>query len=202
MNNRVDYLSDKLVNLRGKLKSVNEVVPPESIANGVSIARPVNGSSAESSDTTPAAERRSEQLGQLCSDCLQRLARRQKQLEVYSSDLERDLQQIKNLQQELEERKKALAALQNIENGTLSAAAAGDRIRSAERERLSFFAADGAIEMLINKYKQLRQEPAELPAEESFGTLLKKGWALALSLGLVVGFFALAAALIIFLGWR
>ena len=92
--------------------------------------------------------------------------------------------------------------MQNIENGSLSAADAGDRIRSAERERLNFFASDGAIEMLINKYKQSRQEPAELPPEESFGTLLKKGWALALSLGLVVGFFALAAALIIFLGWR
>ena len=150
MNNRVDYLSDKLVNLRGKLKNVNEVVPPESIANGVSVARPVNGNSAEISAANPAAERRSEQLGQLCSDCLQRLARRQKQLEVYSSDLERDLQQIKNLQQELTERQKALASLQNIENGSLSAADAGDRIRSAERERLNFFASDGAIETSIN----------------------------------------------------
>ena len=36
MNNRVDYLSDKLVNLRGKLKNVEEVVPKESIVNGVS----------------------------------------------------------------------------------------------------------------------------------------------------------------------
>ena len=35
MNNRVDYLSDKLVNLRGKLKNVNEVVPPESIASSI-----------------------------------------------------------------------------------------------------------------------------------------------------------------------
>ena len=38
MNNRVDYLSDRLVNLRGKHKTVNDIIPPETIANGVSIA--------------------------------------------------------------------------------------------------------------------------------------------------------------------
>lgn len=206
MNDRVDYLSDKLVNLRGKLKSVEEVVPKDSIVNGVSApsARAVKESCGTSSSSTmQAMERRREQTSQLFTDYEQRLVRRLRQLEVKEVMLNASLENVKHLQQALRSHQETLNKLRISEGDELSQVELGERFRAIDRERLAFYACDGEIEMVLAANPS--GTPADLsakPESENFKTLLKKGWALALSLGAVVGISSIAAALIIYLGWR
>ena len=201
VNNRVEYLSDKLVNLRGKLKSVEEVVPKDSIANGVSVASlAVNSTSSRQQQSQ---DRRREQTEQLYADYEQRLARRQKQLAVKAEELAGKLARINELAQQLKNRKSDLAELQINEGEVLSPSELGERFRSIDRQRLEFFEDDGEIEMLIaGNSAPAAGENNNGRDAESFKYMLKKGWALALSLGMVVGIFAIIAALIIFWGWR
>lgn len=201
MNNRVDYLSDKLVNLRGKLKNVNDVVPPESITNGVSNSSV--GSTAARSSANQAQERRREQTVQLAGDYEQRLQRRLKQLDIFGGELARKAAEVQTLQQELKARIDSLAEKKLSGSDEISAVQLGELYRTIDRERLEFFATDGAIELLLESSSRRPQESSVArPGAESFGALWKKSWALALSLGLVLGIFMLAAALIIFMGWR
>ena len=206
MNNRVDYLSDKLVNLRGKLKNVEEVVPKDSIVNGVSApaAKPVKENTvAGTPSAVQAVERRREQTCQLYSDYEQRLVRRMRQLEVKKAKLSQMLDEISSLQQQLLERKDNLEKLRIAESDTLSQVELGERFRTIDRERLAFYACDGEIELILSENSTAANSGSETaPAVENFKTMLKKGWALALSLGVVVGVFAIIAALIIYLGWR
>lgn len=203
MNNRVDYLSDKLVHLRGKLKSVEEVVPKDSIVNGVSATafKPVPEKG--SLRTEQAMERRREQTCQLYTDYEQRLVRRMRQLEVKKSRLNRTIQEIDSLQQQLNSRKENLEKLRIAENDTLSQVELGERFRTIDRERLAFYACDGEIELLLaeNSAGIAAEENNSKPVE-SFKSMLKQGWALALTLGTVVGVSAIIAALIIHLAWR
>lgn len=201
MNNRVDYLSDKLVNLRGKLKSVEEVVPKNSIANGVSVTAPAVNSTA--SRQQQSQDRRREQTEQLYADYEQRLVRRQKQLAVKAGELAGKLARINELAQQLKTRQSELAKLRIDDNTAILPSELGERFRTIDRQRLEFFEDDGEIEMLIaGNSAPAASENNNTQAAESFKYMLKKGWALALSLGVVVGIFAIIAALIIFLGWR
>ena len=202
MNNRVDYLSDKLVNLRGKLKSVEEVVPKDSIVNGVSAQ---SGKAAAAEKTAERAvqamERRREQTCQLYSDYEQRLVRRMRQLEVKKSKLNQTIREIDDLQQQLNLRKENLEKLRIVESDTLSQVELGERFRTIDRERLAFYACDGEIYLLLAANSAAVAEKSS-EAEEDFKSMLKKGWALALTLGAVVGASAIIAALIIHLAWR
>lgn len=204
MNNRVDYLSDKLVNLRGKLKNVEEVVPKDSIANGVSINHPTaNTASSAAKNQQQAQERRREQTSQLHADYEQRLLRRQRQLKVKAEELAGKLARINELSNSLQNRQTELEKLRLDDSETLSQSALGERFRTIDRKRLEFFAEDGEIElMLMGENTQQPQSVDKQGSGENFKNMLKKGWALALSLGVVVGIFVIIAALIIFQGWR
>ena len=207
MNNRVDYLSDKLVNLRGKLKSVEEVVPKDSIVNGVSApaAKPGKESNTPSvsQSAVQAMERRREQTCQLFADYEQRLVRRMRQLEVKSAMLERLLEDVKVLQNTLQVRQEALNKLRIAGDDVLSQVELGERFRLIDQERLAFYACDGEIALVLAEDSGKRDSNSKaVPAVEDFKTMLKKGWALALTLGTVVGVSAIIAALIIYLGWR
>ena len=206
MNNRVDYLSDKLVNLRGKLKNVEEVVPKDSIVNGVSAAAPKVGrenTPAASNSASQAFERRREQTCQLYSDYEQRLVRRMRQLEVKKEKLNRTLDEISSLQQQLSGRKESLEKLRIADSDNISQVELGERFRSIDRERLAFYACDGEIELLLSENAAAAASGNESRVVyEDFKTMLKKGWAMALTLGMVVAASAIIAALIVFLGWR
>ena len=203
MNNRVDYLSDKLVNLRGKLKSVEEVVPKDSIVNGVSAVSGKAAAEKTAERALQAVERRREQTCQLYSDYEQRLVRRMRQLEVKKAKLNRTIREIDDLQQQLNLRKENLEKLRIVESDTLSQVELGERFRTIDRERLAFYACDGEIDLLLaeNSAGTAAVEKSAV-SEENFKSMLKKGWALALTLGAVVGVSAIIAAVIVHLAWR
>ena len=203
MNNRVDYLSDKLVNLRGKLKSVEEVVPKDSIVNGVSAVSGKAAAEKPAERALQAVERRREQTCQLYSDYEQRLVRRMRQLEVKKAKLNRTIREIDDLQQQLNLRKENLEKLRIVESDTLSQVELGERFRTIDRERLAFYACDGEIDLLLaeNSAGTAAVEKSAV-SEEHFKSMLKKGWALALTLGTVVGVSAIIAAVIVHLAWR
>ena len=203
MNNRVDYLSDKLVNLRGKLKSVEEVVPKDSIVNGVSAVSGKAAAEKPAERALQAVERRREQTCQLYSDYEQRLVRRMRQLEVKKAKLNRTIREIDDLQQQLNLRKENLEKLRIVESDTLSQVELGERFRTIDRERLAFYACDGEIDLLLaeNSAGAAAVEKSAV-SEENFKSMLKKGWALALTLGAVVGVSAIIAAVIVHLAWR
>ena len=203
MNNRVDYLSDKLVNLRGKLKSVEEVVPKDSIVNGVSAVSGKAAAEKTAERALQAVERRREQTCQLYSDYEQRLVRRMRQLEVKKAKLNRTIREIDDLQQQLNLRKENLEKLRIVESDTLSQVELGERFRTIDRERLAFYACDGEIDLLLaeNSAGAAAVEKSAV-SEENFKSMLKKGWALALTLGAVVGVSAIIAAVIVHLAWR
>jgi len=126
-----------------------------------------------------------------------------RQLEVKKSRLNRTIQEIDSLQQQLNSRKENLEKLRIAENDTLSQVELGERFRTIDRERLAFYACDGEIELLLaeNSAGTAAEENNSKPVE-SFKSMLKQGWALALTLGTVVGVSAIIAALIIHLAWR
>ena len=202
MKDRVDYLSDKLVNLRGKLKSVDEVIPPDSIANGVS--KSMQSQSPAASAQT-ALERRREQTLQLAADFEQRLIRRSRQLELHNQMLTAELARIAELQKMLQQYKSDLANLRLNESDTCSAAALGECFRSIDRKRLEFFEVDGEIELLLMRNAApgagQTAEKTAVPAED-FKHLLRKGWAMALTVGMVIAAATIVSAVIIFMGWR
>lgn len=201
MNNRVDYLSDKLVNLRGKLKSVDELVPPDSIANGVSVAPAAPA--AQAGKQSQAQERRREQTAQLTADYLQRLIRRASQLEAYAGELQQTLEYTANLQRQVNSFRQELEALPINSETELTSVQLGELYRAVDKARLLFFETDGKIELLLAKNPVSRQNNTVQPAkEENFKTMLKKGWALALSLGLVLAAAMLAGAAVLLLAWR
>ena len=201
MNNRVDYLSDKLVNMRGKLKNVEEVIPRGSLVNGVSVPEnPV--SAAKSAPTATAAfDRRMEQTIQLGNDLEQRLIKRAAQLELCAAQLQDELRQIDELKKVIAGHRAAVAEAKIVPDAVLAPSEIGERYRMIDRERLNFFASDAQIEMLISRGTAPQAEKSAIQ-QESFRMLMKKGWALALTLGVTLGVFTLLAALIIFCGWR
>ena len=201
MTNRVDYLSDQLVHLRGKLKPVSEVVPPDSIVNGVSV-RPEAANNAEKKIS--AENRRREDTVNLTTDFRQRLVKRTAQLDLQKKNLQQDLELLEKMQQELANLRNQLEALQIQDNETLSAVELGERFRSIDQAKLRFFELEGTIELLLrsNGAKAESSENVRAEAEESFGQLVKKGWALALTVGSVVGLSVILAALIILHAWR
>lgn len=201
MTNRVDYLSDQLVHLRGKLKPVSEVVPPDSIVNGVSV-RPAAASNAERKMS--AENRRREDTVNLTTDFRQRLVKRTAQLDMQRKNLQQDLELLEKMQQELANLRNQLDTLQIQDNETLSPVELGERFRSIDQAKLRFFELEGTMEMLLrgNAVKAESSENVRAEAEESFGQLVKKGWALALTVGSVVGLSVILAALIILHAWR
>ena len=201
MTNRVDYLSDQLVHLRGKLKPVSEVVPPDSIVNGVSV-RPAAASNAERKMS--AENRRREDTVNLTTDFRQRLVKRTAQLDMQRKNLQQDLELLEKMQQELANLRNQLDTLQIQDNETLSPVELGERFRSIDQEKLRFFELEGTIELLLrnNAAKAESAENVRAEAKESFGQMVKKGWALALTVGSVVGLSVILAALIILHAWR
>lgn len=201
MNNRVDYLSDKLVNMRGKLKNVEEVIPRGSLVNGVSVPEnPV--SAAKSAPTATAAfDRRMEQTIQLGNDLEQRLIKRAAQLELCAAQLQDELRQIDELKKVIAGHRAAVAEAKIMPDAVLAPSEIGERYRMIDRERLNFFALDARIELLLARGTAPQVEKSAVQ-QESFRTLMKNGWALALTLGVTLGVFTLLAALIIFCGWR
>ena len=201
MNNRVDYLSDKLVNMRGKLKNVEEVIPRGSLVNGVSVPEnPV--SAAKSAPTATAAfDRRMEQTIQLGNDLEQRLIKRAAQLELCAAQLQDELRQIDELKKVIAGHRAAVAEAKIVPDAVLAPSEIGERYRMIDRERLNFFALDARIELLLARGTAPQVEKSAVQ-QESFRTLMKNGWALALTLGVTLGVFTLLAALIIFCGWR
>ena len=201
MTNRVDYLSDQLVHLRGKLKPVTEVVPPDSIVNGVSV-RP--GAAGNAEKKISAENRRREDTVNLTIDFRQRLVKRTAQLDLQRKNLQQELELLEKMQQELANLRNQLDALQIQDNETLSAVELGERFRSIDQAKLRFFELEGTIELLLrnNAAKAESSENVRAEAEESFGQMVKKGWALALTVGSVVGLSVILAALIILHAWR
>ena len=149
MNNRVDYLSDKLVNMRGKLKNVEEVIPRGSLVNGVSVPEnPV--SAAKSAPTATAAfDRRMEQTIQLGNDLEQRLIKRAAQLELCAAQLQDELRQIDELKKVIAGHRAAVAEAKIVPDAVLAPSEIGERYRMIDRERLNFFALDARIELLL-----------------------------------------------------
>ena len=209
MDNRVDYLSDRMVNLRGKHKSVHEVIPPDSIVNGVSVRPATAQKNVAATAAAPAVdilqERRREQVMQLYSDFEQRLIRRQKQISLRINELEAvssKLQSISGIMHQQYERLKSEAVdLQD----TMTPSELGSRYRAIDRERLDFFELDAELEMMLTdgtanlSLVENRKNHADTG---DFKFMLKKGAAYALTAGLTVAAAILLAAVIIFSAWR
>lgn len=202
MTNRVDYLSDQLVHLRGKLKPVSEVVPPDSIVNGVSV-RPAAASNAERKIS--AENRRREDAVNLAIDFRQRLVKRTAQLDMQRKNLQQELDLVEKMQREMEILRNQLDSFQIQDNETLSSVEIGERFRSIDQAKLKFFELEGTLELLLLRGNgKADVSEAAQPADnvESFGKLVKKGWALALTVGSVVALSVILAALIILQAWR
>lgn len=199
MSNRVDYLSDKLVNLRGKLKHVDQVMPPDSIANGVTVTPP-----AAAERKQRAEDRRRDDTMHLANDYMQRLVKRTAQVKMQQNILQNELQMLNNMEKELESLRNSLQSLQIKDNEELSSVQTGERFRAIDRERLSFYELDGRIELLLNQRScsESSENIVQHDSDEKFSTLIKRGWALALTVGIVTGLFVIAAALIIYQAWR
>lgn len=205
MNNRVDYLSDRLVNLRGKHKSVNEVIPPDSIANGVSVAAPQPDAKKAPavSQAALAQERRLQQTMQLYSDFEQRLVRRTRQAELHLAELEQKIADLKKLQQDLAGYSQKLQNEKFSDAEELTPSQLGERYRTLDRTRLEFFQTDAELEMLMkNNQPAAAQVTANMPQTESFSLMCKRGLAAALTVGFTVAAAIIVAALMICASWR
>lgn len=201
MNNRVDYLSDRLVNLRGKHKSVNDVIPPDSIANGVSVKPAEKAEKGSVSGNSTALERRRDQTFQLYSDLEQRLLRRNKQSQLQLDELSRRAERLQQLQAQLATLQSELKKLQ-IENiNELTPSQTGERFRAIDKLRLDFFETEAELEMLLHSNTASAPAQLETPAEATFKSLLKKGAAQALTVGLTIAAAILIGALILFAAW-
>ncbi|MBE6366964.1 MAG: hypothetical protein E7052_03520 [Lentisphaerae bacterium] len=219
MNNRVDYLSDRLVNLRGKLKSVDEVMPPTTAPNGVTTVPGKNSqqqrSAAVATPKAPAPvaaantqaqaqDRRFEQTMQLYSDLESRLVRRCAQLECQIKMLQQQTVQLQNFNSRLEQCRSKLSSVTLKDASDMTPMALGEAYRTIDRTRLEFFVLDSEIEVVTADGSRSVPPPVTSTAapEETFKTMLKKGAALALTVGVTVGAAVIAAALIIYLSWR
>ena len=205
MNNRVDYLSDRLVNLRGKHKSVDEVIPPDSIANGVSVTAPqVDAKKAPAmSQASLAQERRLQQTMQLYSDFEQRLVRRTRQAELHLAELEQKIADLKKLQQDLAGYSRKLQDEKFSDSEELTPSQLGERYRTLDRTRLEFFQTDAELEMLMkNNQSAAAQVTENLMPTESFSLMYKRGLAAALTVGFTVAAAIIVAALMICASWR
>lgn len=204
MNNRVDYLSDRLVNLRGKHKSVDEVIPPDSIANGVSIpSEPAAKKTANApvSQAALAQERRRQQTVQLYTDFEQRLVRRSRQTELQYSELAAKIEKLKALQQKLTDYQQMLSAGKLSEDTELTPSQLGERYRELDRTRLDFFQTEAELEHLLNS-QTASAMPENIPAApESFSVMLKKGAAMALTIGAVIALAVVIAAAMLCAAW-
>lgn len=207
MNNRVDYLSDRLVNLRGKHKSVDEVIPPDSIANGVSIAPAVQKAAQKTASNTIsqaalAQERRLQQVMQLHSDFEQRLTRRKRQTELQIAEFEQKLAGLKELQKSFADYEQVLANERFSDDDELTASLLGERYRTLDRTRLEFFQTEAELDQLV---KSQGTPAAVMPEVErrdaTFGEMYKKGLAEALTVGFTIALAIIVAALIICAAW-
>ena len=204
MNNRVDYLSDRLVNLRGKHKSVDEVIPPDSIANGVSVTVPqVDAKKAPAmSQASLAQERRLQQTMQLYSDFEQRLVRRTRQAELHLAELEQKIADLKKLQQDLAGYSQKLQSEKFSDAEELTPSQLGERYRTLDRTRLEFFQTDAELEMLMKSNQPAAAQVTEnLPQTESFSLMYKRGLAAALTVGFTVAAAIIIAALMLCNAW-
>lgn len=204
MNNRVDYLSDRLVNLRGKHKSVNEVIPPDSIANGVSVTAPQPDAkkAPAMSQASLAQERRLQQTMQLYSDFEQRLVRRTRQAELHLAELEQKIADLKKLQQDLAGYSQRLQSEKFSDAEELTPSQLGERYRTLDRTRLEFFQTDAELEMLMKSNQPAAAAANEnLPQTESFSLMYKRGLAAALTVGFTVAAAIIIAALMLCNAW-
>ena len=206
MNNRVDYLSDRLVNLRGKHKTVNDVLPPASAvtADGSTAVSANAPQQAEVKKTSvsQAQERRREQTVQLYNDFEQRLVRRQKQAALRLNELEQQTSRLRALQNDFSRCAAALQAERFVENEELTASALGERFRNIDRTRLEFFQIEAELEMLMNNPVAVTAASEERSAQpESFTTMLKRGAAWALTAGVVLAAAILLAAAMLYAAW-
>ena len=201
MNNRVDYLSDKLVNLRGKLKHVEEVVPRDSLVNGVT-AVPSSAKNTSKNPAGTAYERRREQTCQLYNDLEQRLIRRLTQVQLKTGQLNDNLQKLEQIQQQLKTCIDNISAAR-LDDSELTAVQLGERYRLIDQQRLAFFELDAELEMLMNNVHSAGPaiaEPTSTP--EGFRQMLKAGMALALTLGSVIFAAIMIGACLLYLAWR
>ena len=150
---------------------------------------------------TAAFDRRMEQTIQLGNDLEQRLIKRAAQLELCAAQLQDELRQIDELKKVIAGHRAAVAEAKIMPDAVLAPSEIGERYRMIDRERLHFFALDARIELLLARGTAPQVEKSAVQ-QESFRTLMKNGWALALTLGVTLGVFTLLAALIIFCGWR
>lgn len=207
--NRVDYLSDNLVHLRGKLKHVDEVIPPESLTvseNNTTISTPVKP---VAEAKTPAAdgkdqavERRLEQTRQLYSDLTARLARRQAQTAARLQQLQSEIGTIDLLSADTEALRKRLLNCDPEDLSGNDMLKIGDTYRAIDRERLNFFEIEARLETLLNTSAPASAPVSAAPEEPSFKSLLRNGLALALTLGVSIIIGLAIAALIVFAAWR
>ena len=207
MNNRVDYLSDRLVNLRGKHKSVDEVVPPDSIANGVSIAPAAQKAAQKAASNTMsqaalAQERRLQQIMQLHSDFEQRLTRRKRQTELQIAEFEQKLAGLKELQKSFADYEQVLANERFSDDDELTASLLGERYRTLDRTRLEFFQTEAELDQLVkNQGNPMPVMPEVERRRTTFGEMYKKGLAEALTVGFTIALAIIVAALIICAAW-
>jgi hypothetical protein len=206
MNNRVDYLSDRLVNLRGKHKTVNDVIPPETIANGVSIApapaEKKTASESASAQFNQAQQRRKEQTLLLFNDYEQRVIRRRKQTQLRMDELDQLTARLRTLQARFAEYENVLNKERFAENEELTASMLGERYRTLDRSRLQFFEFEAELELLINSNTAAAVVEEKVPDKQlDFKTMLKQGVALALTVGLTIAAAVIIAAVVLSVAW-
>ncbi len=204
MNNRVDYLSDKLVHLRGKLKPVSEVVPPIAANSSEPGAaeRPVEPPPDKCQDARKrqALELRSEQTRQLYSDLEQRMARRLAQLAARRAELDAERGRLDALADDLRRRAAELTSLQPTDEAAADLVKLGECYRALDRKRLDFFTVDAAAEAALHGSPASPESVVPPPA--TFRQQLQSGAALALTLGMTIAAGLLLAALILYWAWR
>ena len=206
MNNRVDYLSDRLVNLRGKHKSVDEVIPRETIANGVSIApAPAEKKSAADSGAAQFSQaqlRRREQTQQLFNDYEQRLIRRRKQAQLRMEELEQLCARLRTLQARFAEYESVLNKERFADNEELTPSMLGERYRALDRSRLQFFEFEAELERITNSNTAAAIVEEKTPDKQpDFKCMLKQGAAWALTAGLTIAAAIIIAAVILCTAW-
>ena len=224
MNNRVDYLSDKLVHVRKEIKerqkqylesrgqTVQSAEPPAAASEPVSPPEPsplpaVPETAAPAASRQDAVARRYEQTMQLRNDLEQRMVRCEARLRHKLEIAEQSAAILSGQSEMLAKSRAALDVLALPAPDEIGMVELGDLYRSLDRARLDFFELEAALDAAGANAPAENAAPRNAAMPDalrtlSFGEAFRLGLAFSLPLVLGLGLAILTAALILYFSWR
>ena len=226
MNNRVDYLSDKLVHVRKEIKerqkqylesrgqTVQSAEPPAAASEPVSPPEPaplpaVPETAAPAASRQDAVARRYEQTMQLRNDLEQRMVRCEARLRHKLEIAEQSAAILSGQSEMLAKSRAALDVLALPAPDEIGMVELGDLYRSLDRARLDFFELEAALDAAAASAVPTQGSTVSggdaMPTARqmpTFGQAFRLGLAFSLPLVLGLGLAILAAALILYFSWR